>query len=186
MSRRAAALLRLLTFAGAACATTASAPRHSAPVDLLATAPGRVRVLVFTSHECPIANSSAPTLRALASRFAAAPVDWFLVHVDPDLTDAAAAAHARDYDLPGTVVREPAQAAARQLGITRTPEAAVLVDGALAYRGRIDDQWAALGIRRAEAGQSDLADAIVAVLAGRAPAAARTTAVGCLLPEPLR
>jgi hypothetical protein len=173
MSRRAAALLRLLTFAGAACATTASAPRHAAPVDLLATAPGRVRVLVFTSHECPIANSYAPTLRALASRFAAAPVDWFLVHVDPDLTDAAAAAHARDYDLPGTVVREPAQAA-------------VLVDGALAYRGRIDDQWAALGIRRAEAGQSDLADAIVAVLAGRAPAAARTTAVGCLLPEPLR
>ena len=42
MSRRAAALLRLLTFAGAACATTASAPRHAAPVDLLATAPGRV------------------------------------------------------------------------------------------------------------------------------------------------
>jgi hypothetical protein len=87
--------------------------------------------------------------------------------------------------LPGTVVREPAQAAARQLGITRTPEAAVLVDGALVYRGRIDDQWAALGVRRAEAGQSDLADAITAVLNGRAPATARTEAVGCLLPEPL-
>ncbi|MFN6147315.1 MAG: redoxin domain-containing protein [Planctomycetota bacterium] len=196
-ARRSLALLQALALAacaltrpgdgsGAVPETGAGAAPDAAPVDLLAVAPGRLRVLVFTSHECPIANSYAPTLRALAARFAAAPVEWYLVHVDPDLTAAGAAAHARDFELPGTIVCEPNQQTARRLGIRRTPEAAVLAGGALAYCGRIDDQWAALGVRRAHAEHNDLGDAIAALLAGQTPPVARTTAVGCLLPEAAR
>ena len=155
-----------------------------APVDLRAVAPGTVRVLVFTSHECPIANAYAPTLRELAERFRGDPVEWFLVHVDPDLTPADARRHATDYDLPGRVVLEPSQATARSLGVERTPEAAVLNQDGAQYVGRIDDQWRALGARQAAASRRDLADAIAAVLGGRKPAIARRTAVGCLLPEP--
>jgi hypothetical protein len=195
--RRSLALPQALALAACAVAGPTAAPTAgpwagavtapgAAAVDLLAVAPGRLRVLVFTSHECPIANSYAPTLRELAARFAAAPVEWYLVHVDPDLTAAGAAAHAREFELPGTIVCEPNQQTARRLGIRRTPEAAVLAGGVLAYCGRIDDQWAALGVRRARAEQNDLGDAIAALLAGQTPPVARTIAVGCLLPEAAR
>lgn len=185
MTRARARIAGLAALTLAAC-SAAPAVAPTGGLDLMAATPGRVRVLVFTSHECPIANAYAPTLRDLAARFRADAVDWIVVHVDPDLTAAAAAEHARAYELPGAIVREPRQQTAQQLGITRTPEAAVLAGGELVYRGRIDDQWAALGVRRAAAAHNDLADAIAAALVGRPAPTPRTTAVGCLLPEPAR
>jgi len=177
------AALALLT---AACAGGPDGARDitGAAVDLRAVAPGTVRVLIFTSHECPIANAYAPTLRALAARFRAEPVEWFIVHVDPDLAPAAAQRHAADYELPGRVVLEPAQATARRFGVERTPEAVVLTHSGAQYVGRIDDQWQALGSRQTTASSHDLGDAIAAVVGGAKPANAHRTAVGCLLPEP--
>lgn len=154
------------------------------PIDLTHVAAGRVRVLVFTSHECPIANAYAPTLRDLAAEHRADPIDWQIVHVDPDLTPAAARRHADDFGLPGTIVLEPAQTTARRLGVERTPEVVVLTAGGVAYQGRIDDQWAALGSRRAEPTTRDLAAALTALRRGDAVACPRTPVVGCLLPEP--
>lgn len=182
MTRRGAALALF----AAACAAGHDGPRDvaGAAVELCAVAPGTVRVLVFTSHECPIANAYAPTLRGLAERFRGDPVEWFVVHVDPDLAPAAAQQHAADFELPGRVVLEPDQATARALGVERTPEAAVLTTAGPQYVGRIDDQWRALGARQATAGSHDLGDAIAAVLGGGKPAIARRAAVGCLLPEP--
>ena len=106
-----------------------------------------MHVLVFTSHECPIANAYAPTLQHLAASWRDAAVQLFVVHVDPDLTAAAAREHARAYALPGTIVLDPAHVLAAALGVTRTPEAVVLTAGGPAYRGRIDDQWRSLGTR---------------------------------------
>ncbi|MFY9344558.1 MAG: redoxin domain-containing protein, partial [Planctomycetota bacterium] len=161
----------------AACALLALAACAPAPIAVLdltggthtplAVPAGSVHVLVFTSHECPIANAYAPTLRDLATAWRDRPVRLFLVHVDPDLTAAAAATHARQYELPGTIVLDPCHDLARALGIQRTPEAAVLIaaGGPLFYRGRIDDQWRALGSRAPEPGQRDLAAAVDAALA---------------------
>ncbi len=177
--------LTALALLVAACAAGRNGARDvtGAALDLQTVEPGTVRVLVFTSHECPIANAYAPTLRALAERFRGAPVEWIVVHVDPDLTATAAANHATDYELPGRIALEPTQATARALGVARTPEAAVLTATGACYVGRIDDQWRALGARSASASRQDLGDAIAAALAGRAPANARQPGVGCLLPE---
>lgn len=175
-----------LALLAAACAAGPGDARDvdGAALDLTAVAPGVVRVLVFTSHECPIANAYAPTLRELADRFRADPVEWLIVHVDPDVAPAAARRHAADYELPGRVVLEPSQATARSLGVERTPEAAVMTHAGPQYIGRIDDQWRALGARQATASSRDLGDAIATVLGGGKPAIARRAAVGCLLPEP--
>lgn len=145
-----------------------------------------VHVLVFISHECPIANAYAPTLRALAADWQGQPIRLFIVHVDPDLTAAAAAAHAKDYRLPGTILLDPAQRLAASLGVTRTPEAVVLHDTALVYRGRIDDQWKDLGVRRPIASAHDLRAAVATALAGGVVPPPYPQAVGCLLPEPAR
>lgn len=149
----------------------------------LVVAPGTVHVLVFTSHECPIANAYAPTLRDLAASWVRHPVVLFLVHVDPDLTAAAAQRHAQEYELPGTIVLDPHHDVAGHLHIEKTPEAVVCSPAGCCYRGRIDDQWSGLGARSPAAAQHDLANAVAAVLAG-ATRVDGAPAIGCRVPEP--
>lgn len=174
--------LVLLVLAG--CATrSAVRDLDGVPAAPRTVASGAVHVLVFLSQECPIANAYAPTLRELAATWRDAPVRLFLVHVDPDLDAAAARRHAADYELPGTILLDPRHELATALGISRTPEAAVLTAAGLVYRGRIDDQWRALGAR-GPASTHELADAVAAILAGRPVAGPFPPAVGCLLPEP--
>ncbi|MBL8722756.1 MAG: redoxin domain-containing protein [Planctomycetes bacterium] len=152
----------------------------------LVRAQGAVHVVVFVSHECPIANAYAPTLRELAAAWAGQPVRLYLVLVDPDLSPAAAAAHAQQYELPGTLLLDPHHELATALAATRTPEAFVLGAAGLVYRGRIDDQWHNFGARAQAANRHELRDAVAAALGGRTATVARTDAVGCLLPEPRR
>ncbi len=152
----------------------------------LEVAKGAVHVLVFLSQECPIANSYAPTLRELATRWREQPVRLFLVHVDPDLSSRAAREHRAAYDLPGTVLLDPEHLLAQRLGVQRTPEAVVLTADGLAYCGRIDDQWEALGSRRAAAHDTDLANAVITGLAGKFVPKPHPQAIGCRLPEPAK
>lgn len=158
------------------CAGVAHAPLNAPD--------GQLTVLVFTSHECPIANAMAPVLAELAERFATRPVRFFMVHVDPDLTAADAAQHARDYRLPGTVLLDPYHDLAQRLHVRRTPEAVVWQNRQVVYRGLIDDQWHDLGARAQSASHEYLRDAITAALAGEPIAVTDTEPVGCLLPEP--
>ena len=51
----------------------------------------------------------------------------------------------------------------------------------LAYRGRINDRFLALGKDRPKATRHELEDAINALLAGKRPKHARTEAVGCFI-----
>ena len=153
------------------------------PQQPLQVPPGVLHVLVFLSQECPIANSYAPVLQQLAREHGGPGVRWFLVHVDPDLGMAAARTHAAAYELPGTVVLDPHHQLASALGITCTPEAAVLSPAGLCYRGRIDDQWPALGSRR-PATEPDLRVAIDRTRAGGEVQRPWPAAVGCRLPEP--
>jgi len=185
-ARGAVALLGLGLLAS--CATNDARPLardlDGARLDPLAVPAGRVHVLVWISHECPIANSYAPTLRALAAAWRTHPVDLFVLHVDPDLAPAAARDHAVAYELPGTVAFDERQAIARSLGVTTTPEAAVLTPTGVAYRGRIDDQWRQLGVRTPAPTTHDLRDAVARAERGEPIPAPHPAAVGCLLPEP--
>ncbi|MBK8101372.1 MAG: redoxin domain-containing protein [Planctomycetes bacterium] len=172
------------------CGCAGAAPTILPDLDGRAQAPltvaaGQLHVLFFVSQECPIANSYAPRIAELAAGWPGA-VRTFVVHVDPDLTVAAATAHARDYALPAPILLDPAQSLATALGITHTPEVAVLTTGGLAYRGRIDDRWGDLGEKSQEPETHDLRDAVAALLADRTIATPRTEPVGCLLPEAQR
>lgn len=186
MAQRSALLLLLLAAACGGAPGPALTSLDGAVVHPLQRAPGAVHVVVFLSQECPIANAYAPVLRELAQAWRDQPVRLFLTHVDPDLTQAAAAQHAKEYELPGTVLLDPRHELASALGATRTPEAFVLADAGTVYRGRIDDQWAALGARAAAASIHDLRDAVAATLAGQPIATPITDSIGCLLPEPRR
>jgi hypothetical protein len=165
-------------------ATTAVADVDGARVAPLAVPAGSVHVLLFVTTDCPIANSYAPEISALAAELRGTEVTPFLVHVAPDVDAAAAKAHARAYGLELRILLDPEQRLARAVGATATPEAAVLTAAGLQYLGRIDDRWRKLGADGQVPEHRDLRDAIAAVRAGRAVAQPRTETVGCLLPTP--
>lgn len=142
------------------------------------------QVFVVTSHECPIAKAYAPVLAELALSWQDQDVELFIIQADPDLSADAAKKHAQEYDLPGIVLLDPYHSLIKALGATRTPEAIVRRDGKIVYCGRIDDQWHALGARAQEASTFDLRDAVTATLANKPVAVAKTSVIGCLLPEP--
>jgi hypothetical protein len=141
-------------------------------------------VLLFTTVDCPIANGYAPAIQELADEFEPRGVRFFLVHVDPDVDRTRAREHATDFGYELPVLLDGEQHLVGHVGATMTPEAAVLTPaGELAYRGRIDDWYAALGSKRRQPTTADLRDALEALLAGRPVPVARTQAVGCFIPD---
>ncbi|HLQ37322.1 MAG TPA: redoxin domain-containing protein [Planctomycetota bacterium] len=155
-------------------------------VQPLRVPPGAIHVLLFVQHECPIANSYAPEIAAMARDWRGSNVRLFLVHVDPRLSVEQARQHAVEYELPAPIVLDPHHVLVAAVGAAVTPEAAVLTERGLQYRGRIDDQWGDLGKRSQQPQQRDLRAVVQALQQGRPVPIARTNAVGCLMPEPAR
>jgi mono/diheme cytochrome c family protein len=142
-------------------------------------------VLVFYSPECPISNAYSATLAGLAQAFPTERVKWAGICVDPDLSDEDQKAHAKDFGLRFPLILDRRGALVRKLGATMTPEAFVIDDrGQVRYHGRIDDQFAARGVRNAHPSGNQLKDAVAALLARREVKEAHVPAVGCPIPEP--
>jgi len=141
---------------------------------------GEVVVLALTEVGCPIAQKLAPRLERMAGELAGR---VRFVGIDASTQDSLAeiAEESRELGRTFPVLKDARQELARALGARTTTEV-FLFDGAgaLAYRGAVDDQYA-LGAARPEPGQSWLASALAAVLAGREPETRATEAPGCLL-----
>ena len=164
-------------------ATLAAEELGKGPVDLLA-ARAPATVLLFTRADCPISNKFAPEVARLCERWTARGVAWFLVYVDPAQSDESVRAHMKDYGCGARVLLDRRHELVKRLGATITPEAALLArDGSLAYLGRIDDRFADVNVQRSAPTTHDLDDALAAVVAGRTPAQARTTAIGCVIED---
>ena len=142
----------------------------------------KVVALVFVSTECPISNKFAPELERLRTKFSTNDVSLVLVYPNASDTDEKIEQHRRDYRLTGQFKRDSKRLLVKKAGVTVTPEAAVFDEKrALVYRGRVNDQYLALGKGRPLPTQHDLEDAITALLAGKKPRPSRTEAVGCLI-----
>jgi hypothetical protein len=141
--------------------------------------------LVFILADCPIANSYIPELNRLHRSFASRGIRLLLVHADATITAADAADHARQYQIEPPVVRDPDHYWVKIAQATTSPEAVVFSPaGHILYRGRIDDQYVALGKRRATVTSHDLRDYLEAIIAGQPPAQSQTEPIGCLIPPP--
>lgn len=150
---------------------------------MLALALG-VRVLIFTSLDCPISSRYAPDIQHLQQAFAADGVQFSLVFVNPHDTRHAIDGYVKAFGYRIDVRQDPRHDLVRQTGATVTPEAAVFDRrGRLVYRGRIDDRYANIGIDRQRAASHDLRDAIAATVAGRPVASPTTRAVGCFIAD---
>jgi len=141
-------------------------------------------VLFFVVTDCPIANYFASEINTIAKDYAPRNVRSFVIHIDPDLTPAAAVTHAKEYGLTCPILIDAKHELVKATGATITPEAVVLTpDGKIAYRGRIDDRYVELAKRRVAPNRRDVREALDAVLAGQPVKDARTKAIGCPIPE---
>jgi len=142
-------------------------------------------VLLFLSTDCPIANKYAPEIRRIQRRFEKKSVVFLRVYDDTyhDVEDLRE--HTEEYDYAMPAILDSAQQIIRRSGATITPEAVVLdKNGAIVYRGRIDDRFIDFGRYRQHAQSRDLIDALNATLNGEAPPNPRTKAIGCFIPKP--
>jgi peroxiredoxin len=138
-------------------------------------------VVVFTSVDCPINVAYLPTLVKLAQQYEPKGVQFLAINSNRVDEPAAIAEQARKFELPFPVLKDSNNKVADLFGAKRTPEAFILDSNrAIRYRGRIDDQFG-IGFRRREPTTRDLAEALDAVLAGKAPPAAQTEVAGCLI-----
>lgn len=144
----------------------------------------RVRVFVFLSTECPVANGYTTTLNELSTKFPEQ-LEFYGVVSDPSVTRTQAAKHFTEYKATFPVLFDASGLLTAALKPSHVPQAFVLDrDGRLVYRGAIDNAWEAVGRRRPKAEKHYLADAIAAAVDGKAVAVAETTPVGCLSEAP--
>lgn len=142
--------------------------------------------LVFLSPECPVSNQYLPELNRIAKQFADQPVEFYGVVADPTISREKVKDYCRDFGIEFPVFFDAAGLLARVCQPSHVPQAFVVdSQGAIAYRGRIDDQYTAVGRRKEQASEHDFSDAIGAVIAGNAPKVASTEPVGCRL-EPFK
>jgi len=170
---------KLLALFSIACCLAVA--RAESPLDSKA----KVVALIFISSECPISNKMAPEIERLHQKFSTKGAAVFVVYPNKSDTEELIAKHRTDFRLTAPFTRDAAHELVRKAGVTITPEAAVFdANRSVVYRGRINDQFLAIGKGRPQATVHDLDEAITAALAGRKPKLAQTEAVGCYIQDP--
>jgi hypothetical protein len=144
---------------------------------------GPATVLVFVASDCPVSNGYAPENQRICRDYRAKGVTCSLVYEDVAIDQARVRTHRDDYRYAGiAAVIDGDRAIAARAKATVTPQAVVVGPGGVVkYRGRINNQYAALGQARRVVTVHDLRDALDAVLAGRPVAHPETEALGCFI-----
>lgn len=141
-----------------------------------------IRVLVFTTTDCPISNRYAPEIQRLAAKFSTR-ANFVLVYPVASDSPEVIRDHHQKFGYSLELIRDTQHQLVKRTGVTVTPEVAVMAGDRMVYRGRIDDRYIALGKDRVKPTRHDLEDALVAVIAGKPVAQRETRAVGCFLAD---
>ena len=150
-------------------------------VDLFSGSPSAV-ALIFVTLDCPISNRYVPVINQLHRDFDRQGVRLFVVYADPAFERDLFVEHRNQFGIEPTALVDADQKLVELTGVQVTPEVAVLAaDGALVYRGRIDDQYVDFGRFRPQASEHDLRVALQAVLAGERVPNDRQPAIGCYI-----
>jgi thiol-disulfide isomerase/thioredoxin len=144
----------------------------------------KVYVFVFVDSTCPLVPKYMPALERLDRQYRDQGVQFIAVNSGSNDTIAVMANQAVEFGVAFPFVKDADCKVADALGVTRTPEVAVLDDKrTLRFRGRIDDQYRPGGQRK-EPTRHDLVQAIDAILAGKAVERSATPVDGCIIARP--
>ncbi len=142
-------------------------------------------VQIFTSPDCPIANSYAPELKRLSKAYSPDQVTFHLIYPEVTLSEEEVEEHLSEYGLEIEARIDRTHALVRSAGVTTTPEVAVFdAGGDLVYRGLIDNLYSDYGDRKRAATEHYLREVLDSLVAGKTIAFSETEPIGCLI-EPL-
>ena len=143
----------------------------------------KATVFVFVATDCPNSNTYAPVLARLYREYSPRGVAFFNVYSDPAESASTVSRHDTDFQTPFRALLDPHQTLARETGARSTPEVVILgPEGQQLYRGRVDNRFVDVGKTRYQPTQSDLQEAIVAILQGKAVPHPVTRTIGCAIP----
>ncbi len=157
------------------------------PVDPWADPATGAVVLLFLTPDCPIGNAFQPEIKRLQLEFESPATRFFAVYPDVAIDAAKAREHRRIFEFAAQfpTVLDAQQLIAGRFGVTVVPEAVVLTrDGTMVYRGRINDLYERIGVRKAAATSQDLRDTLSAIASGKPPTPRTTQAIGCIVAAP--
>ncbi|MFT5127703.1 MAG: hypothetical protein ACI8W8_001310 [Rhodothermales bacterium] len=164
------------------------APISASPLSIrgkllpIPAAEAKATVLIFISSTCPIANVYAAEINRIHNTYVPKGVAFRLVYTEPGISDEDCRKHCKEYALVSPALRDPQHALVKASGVSKTPEVAVLsASGVVRYRGRIDNRFPSLGVRRPAPTQSDLRNVLDAILANKRLPAIQTQAIGCFI-----
>lgn len=141
----------------------------------------KLLVLVVSCNHCPYVVAYEERLVALSKKYADRGVQIVAINANdatryPDDAMEPMIQRARDRGFDFPYLRDDSQALARALGARFTPEVYVFDEARkLRYHGRIDDNHR----DASKVTSHDLVNALDALLAGKEPPVAETTAFGC-------
>jgi mono/diheme cytochrome c family protein len=141
------------------------------------------RVVVFVNGDCPIARSYVPELNRLHEKWnmQSETISLHALWGSPTSSHGELRDFTTKFDVKFPIVFDPLAQIARALKPTHVPEAFVLnADGKVVYRGRIDERWAAPGVKRTVVQSHDLEMAVERLSQNPLGEVASTTPVGCL------
>jgi hypothetical protein len=151
-------------------------------VDPFIKSSNKATVLLFIMTDCPIANSYAPEINRIAAEYSPQGVAFYLVYVDQQVSTQVIQKHFRDYKYKCSALVDPEHSLAKRAGATVSPEAVIIgPQGAILYRGRIDDRVVDFGKVRQQPNRQDLRKTLSALLRGEAIPSARTPCIGCYI-----
>ena len=150
----------------------------------LPTPEAKATVVLFIAVDCPIANRYAPELARIQKELEPKGVSFLRVYVDPYFGPDDLKQHGKEFSLAMPAYLDAKHELVKLLGVTVTPEAAVVgPTGTLLYRGRIDESYLEHGRGRLAPPRQDLREALDEILAGKAVSVPRTPAFGCGIPD---
>ena len=145
-------------------------------------APNTAAVVFFVTNDCPVSNGYAQEMRRICEAYKGK-ASCTLDYIDPTLSTETVAKHFTEYnhgDYPAVIDTE--HALVKASGAQVTPEVVVVLPGGqIAYRGRIDNKYVALGRARQQPTVHDLRDVLDAVLSGNPVESPRTSPIGCYI-----
>jgi peroxiredoxin len=138
---------------------------------------GQVTVITFISAKCPVSSDYNERIANLGRELGKRGVAFLAINANSDETLDIIRDHARTFGFTFPVLRDADGKVADAYGAVRTPEAYVVDQkGVLRYHGRIDNARKIADVKR-----SDLHEAVLELLAGKAVSIPETKAFGCLI-----
>ncbi|GAB1265764.1 hypothetical protein NBRC116493_01660 [Aurantivibrio infirmus] len=150
--------------------------------ELYSFANKKIVVLLTHGNGCPIARNANHTYKALREKYAAKGVEFLMLNANIQDNLKSIAKESSEFDIDFPILIDETQAIAKALGVERTADAYVIdtSDWTIKYRGALDDR---LGYetQKQQAAHDYVADALDALLAGKAVAVDAVEAKGCIV-----